>query len=183
MNNLLTLPRTLTLAFALGLSAVSACADTFSFSYLFGDGLTVTGDFAGVTNGNFVENVSDVSLYFNGTQIPGSVFTAQYDGASYLSGTVISFDALQNNFFFATSDLANGDFGFDSVFYMLNASVFSDTALAYSTLGFASQDDPTVRASWKLVQTPEQSSTLAMLGLAVGGLVWLRRRQSLAAGC
>jgi hypothetical protein len=182
MNSLPKLPRTLALALALGLSAVSACADTFRFSYLFGDGLTVTGNFGGVANGNFVENVSGVSVYFNATAMPGSVFTAQFDGASYLSGPVISFNALQNNFVFANSDLTNGDFGFDSIFYMMNASVYSDTAVAFSTLGYASQDDPTMRANWSLVQTPEQSSTLALLSLAMVGLVWLRRKQSSATG-
>lgn len=183
MKNLLKLSRTLTLTLALGLSAVSARAETFSFSYVFGDGLTVTGDFAGVANGNFAENIYDVSVYFNGTQMPGSVFTSQFDGASYLNGPVISFNALQNNFVFANSDLAGGDFGFDSIFYMLNASVSSDTAVAFSALGYASQDDPTMRASWSLVQTPDQSSTLVLLGLAMGGLVWLRRKQSSPATC
>jgi hypothetical protein len=181
MKSLLTLPRTLTLVLALGLSAGSACADTFSFSYLFGDGLSVTGDFNGFANGNFVENVTDVSVYFNGNAMPGSVFTAKYDGGSYLNGPVVSFNALQNNFIFANSDLANGDFGYDSVFYILNASVYSDTAVAFSALGYASQDDPTARASWNLVQTPEQSSTLALLGLSVTGLLLLRRKQVLAA--
>jgi hypothetical protein len=131
---------TLSLALAFGLSAGSAYADSFSFSYLFGDGLSVTGVFGGVANGSFVENVTGVAVSFNGTEMPGSVFTSHFDGASYLSGPVISFDALQNNFIFANSDLANGDFGFDSVFYMLNASVYSDTAVAFSALGYASQD-------------------------------------------
>lgn len=181
MKNILKLPRTLTLAFALGLSAVSACADTFSFSYLFGDGLTVNGVFGGVANGSFVENVTGVAVSFNGEAMPGSVFTAQFDGASYLNGPVISFNALQNNFVFANSDLANGDFGFDSIFYMLNASVYNDTAVAFSTLGYASQDDPTIRANWSLVQTPEQSPTLVLLSLTIGGLALLRRKQSSAA--
>lgn len=175
MKNLLTLPRTLTLVCALGLSAGSACADTFSFSYLFGDGLSVTGEFGGVAHGNFVEHVTGVAVSFNGTALPGSVFTAQFDGTSYLTGPVISSDARQNNFVFANSDLAGGDFGFDSIFYLLNASVFSDTAVAFSALGYASQDDPTVSASWTLVQTPEQSSTLALLGLALAGLAWMQR--------
>lgn len=153
------------LGFALG----AARADSFNFSYVFGDGLAITGSLDGTENGNFVENVTNVSVFFDGSALPGTVFASRFDGASYLSGPIISFDALQNNFVFANADLANGDFGFDSIFYMLNASVFSDTALAYSALGYASQDDPTVAASWSLsrVAVPDQGKTLALLALGL----------------
>lgn len=156
----------------LGLALGAARADTFNFSYVFGDGLAVTGSLNGTENGDFVENVTNVSVFFDGNALPGTVFTSRFDGASYLGGPVVSFDALQNNFIFANSDLANGDFGFDSIFYILNASVFSDTALAFSALGYASQDDPTVAASWTLSRAavPDQGKTLALF---VGGLVLL----------
>ena len=176
MKNLLTLPRTLTLVLALSFSAGSARADTFSFSYLFGDGLAVSGSFGGVANGNFVENINGLSVFFNGEAMPGTVFASHFDGASYLDGPIISFNALQNNFVLANSDFANGDFAYDSVFYMLNASVYSDTAVAFSSLGYASQDDPTVSSNWTLAQTPDHGSTLALLGLALAGLAWMQRR-------
>ena len=176
MKTLTQLSRTLILVLVLGLSAGFVRADTFAFSYLFGDGLNVTGTFSGVANGNFAENVFNVAVFFNGNAMPGTVFASQFDGANYLNGPVISYDALQNNFVFANSDLAGGDFVFDSIFYMLNASVSSDTAVAFSSLGYASQDDPTSSANWSLVQTPDQSSTLALLGLALAGLTWMKRR-------
>jgi hypothetical protein len=163
---------------ALGLALGTARADTFNFSYVFGDGLTVTGSLDGTENGNFVENITNVSVFFDGNAMAGTIFTSQFDSGSYLNGPVVSFDALQNNFIFANSDLVNGDFGFDSIFYMLNASVFSDTAVAYSSLGYASQDDPTAAANWSLSRAavPDQGTTIALFALGLVVLGWLRRQ-------
>jgi hypothetical protein len=163
---------------ALGLVVGVARADIFDFSYVFGDGLTVTGTLDGNQNGLFIENVTNVSVFFNGDALPGTVFTAQFDGAAYLAGPVVSFDALQNNFFFANSDLAGGDLGFDSIFYLVNASVFADTAVASSALGYASQDDPTVATSWSLSRAavPEPGATLGLLALSLIALGCLRSR-------
>ena len=172
-----TLPKlTLALVLALGLGAGSARASTFDFSYLFDDGLVVSGSLTGAANGDFVENISNVAVRFNGDAMPGTIFTSMFDGGSYLNGPVVSFDALLNNFLFANSDLANGDFGYDSVFYMLNASVASDTAVAFSTMGYASQDDPSVGRRWTLVQVPDHGATLALLGLALAALGSMRRK-------
>lgn len=175
MKNVLPLPRTLILVLALGLGTGFLRADSYSFSYLFGDGLGVTGSLVGEANGIFVENISDVSVFFDGNAMPGTVFTSQFDGVSYLAGPVVSYDALQNNFVFSNSDLAGGDFGFDSVFYMLNASVFSDTAVAFSSLGYASEDNPTATASWSLVRVPDQGTTVLLLGAVFAALAALQR--------
>lgn len=175
MNPLHRLTQLLTLA--LGLSAVSSYGTFFSYDYTFGDGLVVSGTMDGTQNGNFVENISNVSVFFNGTAMPGTVFAATYDSADYLSGPVVSFDARQNNFLFMNSDLAAGDFGYDSIFAMFNASVYADTALAFSTLGFASQDWPTARDRWSL-RVPDSSATIVFVGLTVMGLAWVRRKQS-----
>lgn len=166
---------------ALGLALGTARADTFNFSYVFGDGLSVTGSLNGTANGNFVEDIANVSVFFGGNVLPGTIFTSQFDGASYLSGPIVSFDPLLNNFVFANSDLVNGDFGLDSIFYMLNASVFSDTAVAYSSLGYGSQDDPTVAASWSLTRAtvPDQGTTLALLALGLVVLGWLHSHSRL----
>jgi hypothetical protein len=174
---------TLLLALALGLGAGSASATSFTYSYTFGDGQVVSGSLDGTQSGNFIEGVSNVSVFFDGIALLDPVFTAKYDEASssYLTGAVVSFDALQNNFFFVNSDLAAGDFGFDSIFYMANAADFGGaTAVAFSTLGFASQDSPTVSGSWSLTAVPEGGATIAFLGMAMVGLAWVRRQQSLA---
>ena len=174
---------TLLLALALGLGAGSASANSFTYAYTFGDGQVVSGSLDGTQNGDLVEGVSNVSVFFNGIALLDPVFTAKYDqaSASFVAGTVVSFDALQNNFFFANSDLAAGDFGYGAIFYMTNAADFGGaTALGFSTLGFASQDFPTVGTSWSLKAVPEGGATLALLGLALVGLAWVRRQQSRA---
>lgn len=170
---------------ALCLATNLARGTVFTFSYAFGDGLTASGSLTGTQNGQFVDNVSDVSLFFNGVAVPGSIFASQFDGPtfSYLSGPVVSFDALQNNFVFSNSDFANGDLSADSFFYILNASVADDTAVASSVpLGFfGSQDLPTVSRSWSLTaapsgSVPDEGATCALLGMAMAGMVWWRRK-------
>jgi hypothetical protein len=56
---------------ALVLALGTARGDTFNFSYLFGDGLLVTGSLDGTANGNFVENVTNVSVFFDGNALTG----------------------------------------------------------------------------------------------------------------
>lgn len=169
------------LILGLSLTAGACYGTTFSYAYTFGDGLVVSGKLNGTQKGNFVENVSDVSVLFNGSAVPGIIYASSYDGMNYLKGPVVSFDALQNNFVFATSDLAGGDWGYESLFYMLNASVFADTALALSNLGsgYASQDFPTSSESWSL-KVPDGGSTLALLSLVLLALAAARRRTSAA---
>lgn len=167
------------LALTLGIATCSARADSFSYSYLFGDGLRISGTIEGTASGNFVEDVSSVTLWFNGVQAPGSVYLSRFDGASYLSGPVVSFDAQLNNFFFADSDLANGDFAYNSIFYILNGFADFDAAfaLAYPLDQFGSQDSPVVSGSWTLshASVPDAGPTAVMLGLAVAGLSLFRR--------
>jgi hypothetical protein len=165
------------LAVALGLAAAFSHATLFNYEYTFGDGLVVSGSLDGTQSGNFVENISNVSVFFNGTAMLGTVFTSKYDGSNYLGGPVVSFDATKNNFLLANSDLAAGDFGYDAVFYMLNESVFADTAVAFSTQGFASQDWPTASEKWSLT-VPEGGSTAVLLCAAGVGLALVRRKLS-----
>ena len=174
-----TTPRLVLLFTAtLGLAVSVAKADTFNYSYLFGDGLSVTGSLEGTQNGNFVENVSNVSLFFNGSAIPGSsIVTASYDGSAFVDGpAVVSFDAWSNNFLFHSND-------FDIGFYMVNETVFgsnSVTAYAFTEdLFLASTEETSQDGTWSLKASPvpESASTFALLGLTVTGLLWLRRRQ------
>jgi hypothetical protein len=168
--------RKLQLALTLALCSAASLlhATVFNYSYSFGDGLTVSGSLTGSQNGAFVENVANVTLFFNGTEAPGTIYTSKFDSANYVSGPVVSFDALQNNFVFSNSDLAGGDFGYDSLFYILNQSVSDDTAVAFSgVLGFfGSQDLPTVSQSWSLVEVgatpvPDGGVTIGLLGAAM----------------
>lgn len=177
----------LILGLALGLSPAASLAVPFNFSYTFGDGLLVTGSLDGTENGQFVDNVTNVAVFFNGQAMSGSIYSAQLDaGFNYLAGPIVSFDALQNNFFFINSDVASGNFAYDSFFSIVNASVYADTATAQAfPLGlFGSQDAPTIGASWSLTQAPvpEPGSTFALLVLAFAALIGLAQKNARRAG-
>ena len=176
--------RVLSLTFCFTLNL--ARATVFNFSYNFGDGVTASGSLTGTQNGQFVTGISAVSLSFNGTTVPGSIFTSTYDAGtfSYLNGPVVSFAALQNNFVFSNSNLVNGDFGYDSLFYILKPSVQDpSTAVGLSNpLGvFGSQNDPTVAGRWSLQaatsgSVPDSGATAVLFGAALVGLAALRRK-------
>ena len=165
---------------ALGLAVGSARATTFDFSYTFGDinnPLVVTGSLDGNLDltGLFVLNVQNVSVFFNGDAMSGTVFTSQYNGNDFFSGPVVSFDATQNNFFFANSDLASGDTTLDSLFSLTNTD---GSATAFYPLG-GTQDSPLVAGNWSLTAVntvPENSGTFVLFGTGLGFLCWIRRK-------
>jgi hypothetical protein len=174
------------LALVLGLTVNTAFGALFNFSYTFGDGLVVSGSLTGTQNGAFVDNVTNVTLLFNGTPAPGTIFSSKYDSSSpnsFVNGAVVSFNALQNNFLFSNSDVINGNFGFDSFFDILNTSVYAfNTAVGQSIPlnVFGSQDLPTVAQNWSLTAAPttapDGGTTLVLLGIGLAGMVWLRRK-------
>jgi hypothetical protein len=180
MKNVNSLVRVAIVAVGLMLNAAYGAA--FNFSYIFGDGLNISGALSGTQNGLFVDNVSNVTLFFNGVPAPGVIFSSRYDSASpnsYINGPIISFDVTRNNFVFSNSNIASGDFSYNSIFYILNKTVSSfDTAAALSTsLGaFGSQDLPSIARSWSLAAStvPEGGITFALLGAALAGMIWLR---------
>lgn len=100
------------LAFAVILTALSslhAHAAQYNFSYELSSGGLVSGSLTGTQNGQFVENVSNVSVFFNGNAFTGSTdFYQPYffvAGCCFVSGApAISFDGNLNNFLF--SDVA-----------------------------------------------------------------------------
>ena len=174
--------RVLSLAFCFTLNL--ARATVFNFSYNFGGGVTASGSLNGTQNGQFVTGISTVSLSFNGTPVPGSIFTSTYDAGTYVNGPVVSFAALQNNFVFSNSNLVNGDFGYDSLFYILKPSVQDpSTAVGLSTplVFFGSQNNPTVAGRWSLQaatsgSVPDSGATAVLFGAALVGLAALRRK-------
>jgi hypothetical protein len=154
------------LALILCLSAGSARATTFDFSYLFGDDSVVTGSFTGDLNGNVVDNVANVLVLFNGGASLGS-FTGF--GSDFVSPPVVSFDATANDFYFVSDDPDNF-----AVFSMVGAL---GTADAFFPTG-AAGDNPLAPARWTLtaVATPDTGGTVLLLGLSLAGLAWLHGR-------
>jgi hypothetical protein len=168
------------LGLVLTATAVPSFADTFDFSYVFGDGTDITGSFTGTKAGQFVNNVSNVSVFFDGTAMPGTIYTSTIDsGFDYLNGPVISFDASQNDFVFANSDLAGGDFSYDSFFLISNTA--GEASAQSFPLGFSGSNDfPAVDSSWSLTQllpaaVPDGGGVAGLFGLAMLGLIGFRR--------
>lgn len=171
----------------LGLTAQSSHGTTFDFSYTFtgsggiGAGTTVTGSLDGTQVGDFVDGVSDVKVHFNGTAMSGTVFTEAYNGSAWVNGPVVSFTAAHNNFGFINSDLANGNGGFTEYFYMINSAGPTPYAVAYQSVETA-YDNPVLAGHWSLTvarangSAPDGGLTVAMLGIGVSGLAFVRRK-------
>lgn len=170
-------------ALAAGLAAGSLRATTFDFSYIFSDNVTVvTGTLDGTlsADGYYVDNVTNVSLFFNGTAAPGAVTAFKFDGGAFSSGPVVSFDVSKNDFIFASSAWSDLDFSSDSLF-MFYISPVDGSAFTYYLPTGSAQDFPPVQASWSLSQSasaavPDQGTTLGLIALSLIGLGSLRRR-------
>jgi len=67
------------LAAASLLLAVNAHATVFSFSYTFGDSSTITGTLRGNAAGDYVNNISDLHVFFDGKAFSGLSFAGGYD--------------------------------------------------------------------------------------------------------
>ncbi len=185
---------------ALGLGVSSASATLFDFSYTFSDTQTViTGTLEGTQNGNFIDDVSDLSVFFNGVAMaqldptnPVPISFASYDQASgtFLPDPVISTAPSQNNFFFSNGDYASG--AFSAYFYLTNASDFVDNpngpqagALAFDgdATGDSDATETATGSFWSITpvltsSVPDGGATAALLGLATVSLLALRRRQA-----
>lgn len=169
---------------SLALGALSARATSFDFSYTFDNGLVITGSLDGTANGQYVDNVSNVSLFFNGSAATGPFFTSIFDigTSTYLNGAIVSFDATLNNFAFTSDDINNG--GGDTGFVMLDA--FNGGGLpisfAYNIPEGIAGNDVTNAARWSLTaatstNVPDSTTTAGLLGLSTLVLVALRRRR------
>ena len=179
----------------LSLSAVSSYGDTYDFSYTFAGNYYdygiggASGSFQGTPNGNFVDNVTDVSLFFNGSPVTGPFYTATYDpSVGWVNGASVSYDVTLNNFLFINSDYANNGEQFaadDGFFGSLPASIegrpYTFAVGNHNPDGNAlveTADYPSVPANWTLtdVSVPDGGLTAAMLGAALVGLGAIRRK-------
>lgn len=170
----------LTLLVATGLTSVRAA--TFDYSYLFADGTSVTGSFEGTRNGGLVQDIANISLFINGVPTAGAIYAATFDESlfSWVTGAVVSFDALQSNFIFANDDLANGGFGYDAAFYLVNGTSFSDGAVALDLSQGLSGSEAVAPASWSLTpataSVPDTAATAALCAMGLFSMMLLRRR-------
>lgn len=162
----------------LGLNAALSYGTTFDYQYVFpydnitGDPLTVSGTLDGNQNGNFIDNVTNVTMYFNGNQVTGPIYAVSFEGG-YTNTPIVSFSAALNNFMFINSDVLNGNNSYNAYFYKtptLGDSVSSGSHWANNWNS----------SNWSLQAVPETVpdavSTIGLLGCVLTGLVIVRRR-------
>jgi hypothetical protein len=155
----------------LGMTAATSYAQqNWDYSYTFGDGVKVNGTFEGYQAGNFVDNISDITMDVNGTPVSGPITIDTYDNGNWVPGAVVSFTATDNNFLFW--DSAN----LDNWLYVIPGEANVD----FPQLGVSEDyDAPAVNASWTLVDppsVPDGGSTAMLCGMSLVALGWIRRK-------
>jgi len=171
------------LAAASFLLAMNAHATVFSFSYTFGDSSTITGTLRGDAAGDYVNNISDVHVVFDGTAFSGVSFAGSYDPMTQQWGAagsaVVSTHAELNNFILADAD-PNGVGVVNNYFYFINDPAYGQEVFAanYNLPAMPVALDNPAAGTWSLVAepaaVPEPSSialtlgALGMLGIARG---------------
>jgi len=175
-------------AISLVFAVSSASANTFAYSYSFEKGLIVSGTFDGTANGNLINDISNVSVVFNGEALNGTISIQSMvtpgqwvfqDGGAY-----ISFDGTQNNFQFNFyGNYTSGDAGY----YGYVASfwggqepgtqpVISAFLVDKTTITFSGATDGPLNKSWLITDlstpsVPDSGMTGGMLLFSIFGLI------------
>jgi hypothetical protein len=173
------------------MTSATTYGTTFDYSYKFGSGDVVWGSLEGTQNGAFVDDVHDVTVFFNGRPSTGTIFPLRFDGtssypANWKSGAVVSFQAADCNFAFVNADFASGNPYYTALFAIVSDSnngvleldAIDILALAPGGLGPFVFNEAQLATSgiWSLQSVPEGGRSITMLALALAGLGWMRGR-------
>ena len=81
-------------------TSAAANADTFDFSYTFGDGQQVTGSLDGTLAGTTISNITNLQVSYGGADFTGPLTIAGYDAANgeFDAPAVVSTVASENSF-------------------------------------------------------------------------------------
>ena len=150
---------------------------TFAYSYSFNNGLVMSGTLEGNLVGDVVNNVANVSVFYNGVPMPGTVFTARYTISGWVNGPIVSFDITKNNFLFANSDIANNDNTLNSYFFIIDGDELVVAGAESTPLGNFANEEYTA-PQWSLTVVPEPSTYFAgaLLLLPIAAQVFRRIR-------
>jgi hypothetical protein len=168
---------------AVALLSVTVCSKgtVFDYSYTFGSGDIVSGTLEGSQSGDFVNNVANVTVFFNGTAMSGNVYTARYEPTGYVAGPIVSFDVHKNDLLFANSDFANGDLGAIEFLQIINLNVYGSDLANAIIPGVGGVTTDLSFGLWSLTEqpgtsVPDAGSTAAMFGSALVGITLLKRK-------
>lgn len=149
--------------------SLMANATLYDFSYTFDDTSSITGSLSGTLNGSYIENISNVQVFFNGVKFSGaSLFSSAWntttqDWDNSMNALVSPVGSL-NNFIFADSNVPT-DYNLSNYFYFVNDSLSLGHQAFANNLnnGDIALDAPT-NNSWSVVaQVPEPSSNILLL--------------------